>query len=293
MEDSKHLVALKLECNKETTENKTGPGRKSKKRNIEDEDSDSEQKRLTANSQERIRMQKINCALEDLKNCLPEQFHLNHRRMSKIRALRCAMMYIRNLSQLIHDDNMRRQKEYMQAMDYMRSMCDARFIPNTLNVPNSYAQSQTTLMPYLSYIEPLCTESAPSMYQTPVQSFEEKMYQPRPLDFSVQTQDKNASQSVPVADDAVDCFLAGIHETPVKPKQHILPRSRRYTASATPLNSKMYGAKIDPITSPLVGLRNDNELNISILSAGSDHTHDQDEIPRPPSTLSDIVAGSC
>ncbi|XP_060558938.1 uncharacterized protein LOC132719206 [Ruditapes philippinarum] len=293
MEDSKNNVALKIKCEKETTEYKIRPGRKCKKRNIEDEDSENELKRLTANSQERIRMQKINGALEDLKKCLPEQFHLNHRRMSKIRALRCAMMYIRNLSQMINDDNIRRQREYMQAMDYVRSMCDVRFITNRPEVANQPGQSQTTVIPYYPYLEPLCAEPIPSMYQTPVQSFEEKMYQPRPLDFSLQAEDKTANHRAPASDDTVEYLLAGINETPVKPKHHILPRARRYTASATPLNSKMYGSKPEPITSPLVGLRNDNELNISILSAGSDHTHDQDEIPRPPSTFSDIVAGHC
>lgn len=277
---------------KEGTECKSGHNRKSKKRAYEEEDSDGEQRRLVANSQERQRMQKINSALEDLKKCLPEQFHLNHRRMSKIRALRCAMLYIRNMSQLLHEDNMRRQaqSQYAHAVDYMRAMRDPQYsVPQEEDVVHSPVPAATG--PYYPYLGPLCIDPEASMYQTPEQNPPGHMYQPRPLDFSAQPENTNPIHDVTSSKNNhdTDVLVAGIMETPIKPKQRTLSRPRRYQALATPLRSHIYSVKSETFTSPLMGLRNDNELNISFLS---DHARDiPEEQPRPPSTLSDIVDG--
>lgn len=295
MAKDKYTLRMEIKNEKEILEYNSESFRKSKKRKFEHEDSDSEQRRLTANSQERIRMQKINSALEELKKCLPEQFHLHHRRMSKIRALRCAMVYIRNLSQLIHEDNLRRQEHYMHAMNYMRSVYDPRFSGMSPDV-GDVNEMQASAIPYYPYLGQLCADSVASVYQTPVQNPPTQIYQPRPLDFSMATQTEipNREVSSSNTDHEAVLFIDGITETPVKPKHHALPRPRRYSVSATPISSRIFKTKTETITSPLVGLRNDNELNISFLSANSDNARDEhDETQRPSSTLSDIVIGPC
>lgn len=277
-----------------SAECKSGLSRISKKRALEEDDSDGEQRRLVANTQERLRMQKINGALEDLKKCLPETFHIHHRRMSKIRALRCAMLYIRNMSQLLHEDNMRRQAQaqYAHAVEYMRSMRDPQYaMPQEEEAVHSPAPAASG--PYYPYLGPLCIDSEASMYQTPEQNPPKHMYQPRPLDFSSQPENTNSVHAVTSSKNNhdPDGLITGIMETPVKQKQRTLSRPRRYQAVATPLSSRIYNVKSETFTSPLVGLRNDNELNLSFVS---DHARDMPgEQTRPPSTFSDIVDGSC
>lgn len=288
-------VACEYDMDYESMKYKEGHKRKlSKKRKHEDEDSESEEKRLNANSQERIRMQKINNALEELKKCLPEPFHLHHRRMSKIRALRCAMMYIRNLTEIIHEDNMRRQAQYMQAMEFMKVMYDPRFAMSqeTAAVQQQACQTPSTVIPYYPYLGPLCAGSESSMYHTPVQETtrEPLTYNPRPLDFTMASDEKpsscvlqgrrNISSSIK---QDVDCLIAGAVDTQVNTQKR-----RRISATATPLNSKTYSAKSETFTSPLLGLRNDNELNLSLLSASSEPDQDDASDAAP---LTEIVDG--
>ena len=54
-----------------------------------------EERRRAANFMERRRMKKMSTALADLRKCIPQQYHLYHRRMSKIRTLRLAIAYIK------------------------------------------------------------------------------------------------------------------------------------------------------------------------------------------------------
>lgn len=68
-----------------------------------------EERRRSANYMERRRMKKMSSALADLRKCIPQQYHLYHRRMSKIRTLRLAIAYIKALKDILLKDDQRRQ----------------------------------------------------------------------------------------------------------------------------------------------------------------------------------------
>ncbi|XP_061179413.1 uncharacterized protein LOC133188038 [Saccostrea echinata] len=68
-----------------------------------------EERRRSANFMERRRMKKMSSALADLRRCIPQQYHLYHRRMSKIRTLRLAIAYIKALTDMLVKDDQRRQ----------------------------------------------------------------------------------------------------------------------------------------------------------------------------------------
>ncbi|KAL4226934.1 hypothetical protein ACF0H5_014912 [Mactra antiquata] len=260
-------------------EYKKGDNSKSEKRKYEDDDSESEMRRLTANSQERVRMQKINNALEDLKKCLPESFHLHHRRMSKIRALRSAMVYIRGLSQLLHEDNMRRQGQYMQAMDYMRCLYESQqvYVPE-VGRTCSALQTPETNYPYLG---PLCAKTQ-SVVETPEQTQMSQNYHPRVLDFSMNSNTKHLNStpedpSSSIETDNKTTFIEPtndfLHLNQQQNHQHQpirLKHPRRYnTHCSTPLRSAT--TKSESFTSPLMGDRNDNEINLSVLSSDNEY----------------------
>lgn len=123
----------------------------------ESEDELSEQRRLMANSQERVRMQRINVALEDLKQVLPEEYHPCRRRMSKIRTLRSAMEYISNLSKMLEQDNERRRMLYLQAKEYVACVqqeCKSVYGEDA-NINLYQTPTLTTFYPYLG---PLCMD---------------------------------------------------------------------------------------------------------------------------------------
>ena len=50
-------------------------------------------------------MQKLNEGLDRLRSCIPQNFHLYHRRLSKIRTLRLAMSYIATLTKMLNKDS--------------------------------------------------------------------------------------------------------------------------------------------------------------------------------------------
>jgi len=140
-----------------------------KRHQTDDSDDElSEERRLMANSQERVRMQRINHALEDLKQVLPEEFHPCRRRMSKIRTLRSAMDYISGLSLMLEQDNERRREMYMQARQYVTSVqheCNVMYGENS-NVYQS--QTPTTYYPCLGPLcEDLSVSATPIVQQTP------------------------------------------------------------------------------------------------------------------------------
>lgn len=60
-----------------------------------------EAKRRSANVQERHRMQRMSGALQQLKDCLPDEFKLYNKKLSKIRTLRVAINYIRALDNML------------------------------------------------------------------------------------------------------------------------------------------------------------------------------------------------
>lgn len=254
-----------------------GVNSKTEKRKCDDdEDSESEMRRLTANSQERARMQKINKALADLKKCLPEHFHLHHRRMSKIRALRSAMVYIRGLSQLLHEDNMRRQEYYKQAMDYMRFMSDSQHVHSPeMGIAHTVMQTPDSMISCYPCLGPLCADPN-SLYGTPDQTPTNRSYNPRALDFSINSGEIQSTLtqhdvSSSTYNDA-NILVSEMTEDVDKHRSPQLKRPRRYNAtSATPLGARII--KSESFTSPLVGDRNDNEMNLSVLSANSDCGH--------------------
>ncbi|KAH3819084.1 hypothetical protein DPMN_120815 [Dreissena polymorpha] len=154
---------------------------------IEEEDEEvMEQKRLMANSQERLRMQRINAALEDLKHTLPEEYHPSERRMSKIRTLRSAMDYIRGLSELLEEDNIRRQQIYAQTKEYVKAMYGHALLGQSECLYGAGFQSPTqsgfsSLFPYLG---PLCSDDGSSYFRTPQQTTPLRQMAPRHLEFN-------------------------------------------------------------------------------------------------------------
>jgi len=73
---------------------------------------DIDEKRKVANIQERKRMKKLSKALEDLRKCIPAEYHISNRKMSKIRTLRLAVNYIASLTEIIERDNVLKQQTY-------------------------------------------------------------------------------------------------------------------------------------------------------------------------------------
>ena len=66
-----------------------------------------EERRRSANDLERKRMKKMSEALDQLRKCIPQHFHLYHRRTSKIRTLRLATSYIKALNEMLEKDMMK------------------------------------------------------------------------------------------------------------------------------------------------------------------------------------------
>lgn len=86
-----------------------------------------EERRRAANFMERRRMKKMSTALADLRKCIPQQYHLYHRRMSKIRTLRLAIAYIKALKDILIQDDQRRQ---------LMTMSHASFPYGGMRLPN-------------------------------------------------------------------------------------------------------------------------------------------------------------
>lgn len=70
----------------------------------DEETPEEEEKRLRSNHQERMRMNRFNAALNSLRRCIPDQFRLGSRRLSKIRTLRLAISYIAALKDILEKD---------------------------------------------------------------------------------------------------------------------------------------------------------------------------------------------
>ena len=245
-----------------------------RKRKHVDEDPETEQKRLCANAQERGRMQKINDALEQLRKCLPPQFHLYHRRMSKIRTLRLTMNYIRSLSELIHEDNVRRHDAYRHTLGQPHAARDPCVIKVDNQTPVDMTALQTppaTMVPYYPYLGPLCTgmDSVEAMYQTPPQLPQRQLLNPRHLNFDGTNTEKNGNNRTAIA-----FLVAGRTDTPVKRQQ---PSNN---TTMTPFSRK--SIKTETIPSPFQGQRNSSELDISFLSSTSESGGTYDHMTEAP-----------
>ena len=270
-------------------DNQTKPTRNSRKRKrVEEEDNESETKRLLANSQERVRMQRLNEALEQLKNVLPPHFHAYQKRMSKIRTLRLAMNYIATLSDLIEKDNARREAAYRQTLQYIQEHGHIpQFSPDgvlvsSIQPPIPDQVPMTPIFhtpgfatPYHAYHNTLHGFTDNSSYETPVQT--PPRHRPRQLNFySMPRQTQTSSTEV---------IVAGSTGVPVKNErckfaqmdtENVLSNLRKFP-------------KTETFTSPLLGSRNQNELDISFLSTGSDTTRDDGGEPVRLTSLEDII----
>lgn len=76
----------------------------SKKKDLTQDEMD--KKRDLANQQERTRMHRLNSALKNLRNAIPYEFskHPPEKNLSKIKTLRIAIEYIRQLSKMLNED---------------------------------------------------------------------------------------------------------------------------------------------------------------------------------------------
>lgn len=106
IEDVHSPVDLTI-ADKEESEKKEKGTKKFDKLKLTEEEI--EERRRSANYMERRRMKKMSSALADLRKCIPQQYHLYHRRMSKIRTLRLSIAYIKALKDILLKDDQRRQ----------------------------------------------------------------------------------------------------------------------------------------------------------------------------------------
>ena len=195
-------------------------------------DIDIEEKRKVANVQERKRMKKLSKALEDLRKCIPVEYHLSNRKMSKIRTLRLAVNYIASLTEIIERDNLLKRQAY-----YLESQM--------LQSTYSY------LVPSPNFGHSVHNENVPSLeqpgfspYRTPYSNHDHRLSK-RHLNFSPFCgKPSRISYQTPAKQDT----------TPFRTSEMI---SRRRTST---------------ITSPLASdIRNINELSASFVSPTSDN----------------------
>lgn len=106
IEDVQSPVDLTIADKEESEKKETGTKKFDKLKLTEEE---IEERRRSANYMERRRMKKMSSALADLRKCIPQQYHLYHRRMSKIRTLRLSIAYIKALKDILLKDDQRRQ----------------------------------------------------------------------------------------------------------------------------------------------------------------------------------------
>lgn len=191
---------------------------------------DIEERRHTANIQERTRMKKLSKALDELRKCIPNEYHLSNRKMSKIRTLRLATKYIASLSEIIQRDNLVRQQAFLFETQMMQSTYSYLVPTPPLTFPHGYPSGQR--------------ECPGSPYTTPSPLTSECRLSKRQLDFShyvkassKHSQDKEAPN------------------TPIKPGIMPFRKSMPYFRNPT-----------STITSPSMfcDVRNMNELNVSI-----------------------------
>ncbi|CAG2233401.1 HAND2 [Mytilus edulis] len=156
-------------------------------------DIDIEERRNTANVQERKRMKKLSKALEDLRKCIPAEYHLTNRKMSKIRTLKLAVNYIASLTDIIDRDNLLKQQAFHHESQLIQSTYSYLMPSPIVQQGNISTVQQSGFSPYHTpcissehnrlpkrhlNFSPFCGTPIPSMisqgrqltYQTPVKS---------------------------------------------------------------------------------------------------------------------------
>lgn len=147
---------------------------------------DIEERRHTANIQERTRMKKLSKALDELRRCIPTEYHLSNRKMSKIRTLRLATNYIASLSEIINRDNFVKQQAFQFETQMMQSTY-SYLAPRSRNVTHSFTSYESSMSscptPVSPYHTPFCASSEQrlprrhlnfSPFETPSRKFQGK-----------------------------------------------------------------------------------------------------------------------
>ncbi|KAL8580158.1 hypothetical protein ACOMHN_043043 [Nucella lapillus] len=109
-EDEDGFLSCEEDSDKESLPEDFARRRRKKERKVPLSEEESERKRILANSQERGRMNRLNRALANLRRVLPEELSLSNRRLSKIRTIRLAGSYIRDLTKLLAEDDANRNE---------------------------------------------------------------------------------------------------------------------------------------------------------------------------------------
>ncbi|XP_033744687.1 uncharacterized protein LOC117330490 [Pecten maximus] len=228
-----------------------------------------ETKRRTANIQERHRMQRMSSALQNLKDCLPDEFKLYNKKLSKIRTLRVAIGYIRALESMLKSAPTPVKQEQLPI--------------GTTGVPGpnaAYLAALGTCTP-LAYPTPGTNDVMEAMYPNPIRY---TPYFPGSPYWLTEGLQSPATRML---------ALPSCCETPIFPTPDETPGPA--TPKFTPIYSKLPVHKSDAgshrlshvakrlvrssvYTSPFGDGRNTNELNTSFLSAGSEEVAESDEV---------------
>ncbi|XP_069142384.1 neurogenic differentiation factor 1-like [Argopecten irradians] len=222
-------------------------------------------KRKMANIQERNRMQKMSSALQQLKDCLPDEYKLYNKKLSKIRTLRIAIGYIRALESMLKCTPTPPKCEQIPA--------------GTPGVPG----------PNSAYLAALGT-CAPLAYPTPGPM--ETMY-PNPLRYTPYYQGspywipEGLHYQTPRMLTLQSCCDTPNYptpdETPGSSSSKYTPVYDKYPDHKSDIRShrlssvakRLVRSSVYP--SPFGDRRNNNELNTSFLSAGSEEMTEPEE----------------
>ncbi|XP_060081383.1 uncharacterized protein LOC132560722 [Ylistrum balloti] len=220
-----------------------------------------ETKRRTANIQERHRMQKMSSALQQLKDCLPDEFKLYNKKLSKIRTLRVAIGYIRALESMLKSAPTPVKRDHFPIgtpgvpgpnAAYLAALgtCTPQHCP-TPGTNSSMETLNTNPVMYPAYFpgSPYWITNGP---QTPASRI----------------------MSLPSCYETPICPTPGVTPGPITPK--FTPIYDKHTVNK--LDSRFHRlssvakslVRSSVYSSPLGDRRNANELNSSFLSAGSE-----------------------
>lgn len=158
LENISHATICKNDydiCMSSTRQNKLNkiPRKFVRSRPLSEEELD--RKRITANIQERRRMQRLNTALERLKRSIPQHLHIQSRRLSKIKTLKLAIDYIAFLNDSLQQDASEfkdtNQPTTMSSRDYVHSECNMDhemtiFSNETANLDGNYNSVASNLV---------------------------------------------------------------------------------------------------------------------------------------------------
>jgi hypothetical protein len=92
-------------------------------------------------------MKKLSKALEDLRKCIPAEYHISNRKMSKIRTLRLAVNYIASLTEIIERDNVLKQQTYHLENQMLQSTF-SYIMPSPMAVQQFIHQGSLPRLPF-------------------------------------------------------------------------------------------------------------------------------------------------